>query len=305
MVIIEILVYVCIAAMTVFYVNVMNKAQLTKRSDFISSGLILSLIITQIFNPISSQTRDSNPPMALICIGAILALALIYVVTRIATSSTDTQEYARISTLSGIFIVLGAIFCLILIDLPETKMDLYRMPFALALGIGMAYYPPALDRLKASKNSTKQRPEDHKEAILDSTTTTGIEAHKGAIFDIATETGTDAHKDAIINLATESWRLAKVFELAIMQLNVDKPRRYTSRIEWFIKKAEESLEGTGLRIVNLEGHPYDPGMAAAPVNLEEFDVDDLLEVSLMVEPIIMDGTVLVKRGKISLRRVES
>ena len=87
--------------MTVFYVNVMNKAQLTKISDFIFPGLILSLIITQIFNPISSQTRDSNLPMALICIGAILALALIYVVTRIATSSTDTQEYARISTLSG------------------------------------------------------------------------------------------------------------------------------------------------------------------------------------------------------------
>ena len=283
----------------------MNKAQLTKISDFISPGLILFLIIIQIFNPISSQTQDANLPMALICIGAILALALIYIITRIATSSTDTQEYARISTLSAMFIVFGAIFCLILIDLPETKMDLYRMPFALALCIGMAYYPPALDRLKASRNSSEQRPEEHEEVILDPATATGIEAHKETVLDIATEISTDAHKDTIINLATESWRLAKAFELAIIQLNVDKPRRYTSRIEWFIKKAEESLERTGLRIVNLEGHPYDPGMAAAPVNLEEFDVDDPLEVSLMVEPIIMDGTVLVKRGKISLRRVKS
>ena len=305
MVIIEILVYVCITAMTVFYVNVMNKAQLTKRSDFISSGLILSLIITQIFNPISSQTRDSNPPMALICIGAILALAIIYVLTRIVKSSTDTQEYARIFTLSGMFIVFGVIFCVILIDLPETQMDLYRMPFALALCLGMAYYPPALDRLKASRNCPETHQEKHKEAVLDTTTATGIKEHKEANFHIASETNTDVHKDAVINLVTESWRLAKVFELAIIQLKVDKPRRYTNRIEWFTKKAEESLERTGLRIVNLEGYPYDPGMAAAPVNLEEFDVDDSLEVSLMVEPIIMDGTVLVKRGKISLRRVES
>ena len=305
MMIIEVFVYVCIASIMVFYVNVMNKAQLTKRSDFISPGLILFLIITQMFNPISSQTRNSNPPTALICIGAILALALIYVITRIATSSTDTQEYARISTLSAMFIVFGAIFCLILIDLPKTKMDLYRMPFALALCIGMVYYPPMLDRLKASRKGPEQHPEEHKEAVLDTATATGIEKHKETIIDIASETSTDAHKEAVINLAIESWRLAKVFELAITQLNVDKPRRYTSRIEWFIKKAEESLEKTGLRIVNLEGHPYDPGMAAAPVNLEEFDVDDSLEVSLMVEPIIMDGTVLVKRGKVSLRRVKS
>ena len=289
MVIIEILVYVCIAIMTLFYVNVMHKAQLTKRIDFISSGLILSLIITQIFNPISSQTSDFNPPIALICIGAIFALTLIYIITRGAGSSLDTQEYTRAATLTGMFIVFGAILCVILIDLPETQMDLYRMPFALAWCLGMAYYPPALDRLQLSRNSTEQDPEEPEAAVLDT----------------ATETSTNTHKDAVINLATESWRLAKVFELAITQLNVDKPRRYTSRIEWFIKKAEESLESTGLRLVNLEGQPYDPGMAAAPVNIEEFDIDDPLEVNLMVEPIIMDGTTLVKRGKVSLRRTES
>ena len=305
MVIIEVLVYVCIASMMVFYVNVMNKAQLTKISDFISPGLILFLIITQILNPISSQTRDSNLPMALICIGAILALALIYVVTRIATSSTDTQEYARISTLSGMFIVFGAIFCLILIDLPETKMDLYRMPFALALCVGMVYYPPALDRLKASRNSSEQRPEEHEEAILDTATATGIEEHKETVLDIATETSIEKHKDAVINLAIESWRLAKVFERTITQLNVDKPRRYISQIEWFVKKAEESLEDVGLRIVNVEGHSYDPGMAATPVNIEDFDIDDSLKVNLMVEPIIMEGSVLMRRGKVFLRRIES
>lgn len=304
MVIIEIFVYVCITSMMVYCLHVTNKARLTKISDFILSGLILSLIITQIFNPISSQIGNADLPMALICIGAILALTLIYVITRIAGVSTDTQEYARIATLSGMFVVFGAILCVILIDLPETQTDLYRMPFALALCVGMAYYPPVLDQLKASRNGTEHRPAEHKEVVLDPATATD-EEHKDIVLDTTTETSTDAHKDAVINLATESWRLAKVFELAITQLNVDKPRRYTSRIEWFIKKAEESLESTGLRLVNLEGQPYDPGMAAAPVNIEEFDIDDPLEVNLMVEPIIMDGTTLIKRGKVSLRRTES
>lgn len=304
MVIIEVFVYVCIASIMVFYVNVMNKAQLTKISDFISPGLILFLIIIQIFNPISSQTRDSNLPMALICIGAILTLALIYVITRIATSSTDTQEYARIATLSGIFIVFGAIFCLILIDLPETKMDLYRMPFALALCIGTAYYPPALDRLKASRNSSEQRPEEHEEAILDTAAATSIEEYKEAVIDITAETNIEEHKESVINLATESWRFAKVFERMLTQLNAVESKRYTSQLRWFVKKTEESLEDVGLRIVNVEGHPYDPGMAATPVNIEDFDADDTLEVNLMLEPIIMEESVLVKTGKVTLRKIE-
>ena len=243
------------------------------------------------FNPILSQIQNSNAPMALICIGAILVLALIYILTRIAGASVDTQEYTRTLTLWGMFIVFGAILCVILIDFPETQTDLYRMPFALALCIGMLYYPLVLDHLKAARGSPEQHPE--------------TETHEDAVLDTTTETGIEEHKETVINLTTESWHLAKVFERAITQLNVDKPRRYTSQIEWFVKKAEESLEDVGLRIVNVEGHPYDPGMAAAPVNLEEFDIDDSLEVNLMVEPIIMQGPVLVKRGKVLLRRIES
>lgn len=302
MVIIEAFVYVCIASIMVFYVNVMNKAQLTKISDFIFPGLILSLIIIQIFNPISSQTRDSNLPMALICIGAILTLVLIYVITRIATSSTDTQEYARMSTLLAMFIVFGAIFCLILIDLPETKIDLYRMPFALALCIGMAYYPPALDRLKASRNSSEQSPAEHEEPIIDTATATGPEARKETV-DIATETSIEKHKDAVISLAIESWRFAKVFERGITQLNAARAKRHTSQLQLFLKKTEESLEDVGLRIVNVEGSPYDPGMAATPLNIEDFAPEDHLVVDQMLEPIIMEGAVLAKTGTVTLRRV--
>ena len=293
--IIEIFVYVCIAAMTVFYLKTTNKAQLTKISDFIASGLILSLIIIQIFNPIlSQQTLYSDPPMALICIGAILVLALIYLITRIAISSTDTQEYARKATLSAMFIMFGVIFCVILVDLPETKMDLYRMPFALALCLGMTYYPPALDRLKASRNSPEQRPEEHEEVVLDPSPTTDIE----------TETSLEKHKDVVISLTIESWRFAKVFERGITQLNAARAKRHTSQLQLFLKKTEESLEDVGLRIVNVEGQPYDPGMAATPLNIEDFEPEDHLIVDQMLEPIIMDGGSLAQTGTVTLRRVE-
>ena len=308
MVIIELFVYVSIISMMVVCANVMRKRGLFKKLDFLYFCVLLTLIISQIiitaliFSPILPQIQDSNPPIILVCIGTILVLALIYFITRIAESSTEIQEYARVFALWAMFIALGMSFCAILIWLPETEMDLYRMPFALALCIGMAYYPPALERLKASRNSTEQRPEEHKETILDPATIG--EEHKEAVFDIAAETNIEEHKEAVINLATESWRFAKVFERTLTELNVDQPKRYTSQLRWFVKNTEESLEDVGLRIVNVEGLPYDPGIAATPVNIEDFDVDDTLEVNLMIEPIIMEGTVLIKRGKVSLRRIE-
>lgn len=306
MVIIEILVYVCIAIMTLFYVNVMHKAQLTKRIDFISSGLILSLIIIQIFNPISSQTSNFTPPIALICIGAIFALALIYIITRVAGSSLDTQEYTRGATLAGMFIVFGVILCVILIDLPETQTDLYRMPFALALCVGMAYYPPAFDRLKVARNIPEQHAETetHKETVLDTKTSTDTEADQEIIIDTTTETAIGQHREAMINLATESWRFAKGFERGLTQLSPARARRRTSQLQWFLKKTEESLEDIGLRIVNIEGYPYDPDMSATPVNIEDFEPEEHLVVDQMLEPIIMDGTVLAKTGTVILRRTE-
>ena len=70
------------------------------------------------------------------------------------------------------------------------------------------------------------------------------------------------------------------------------------------KKVEEALEKADLRIVNVEGHPFDPGMAATPLNIQEFDAKDDLMVDQMLEPIIMGKEGLVKAGTVTLRKVE-
>ena len=283
MVIIELFVYVSIISMMVVCANVMRKRGLFKKLDFLYFCVLLTLIISQIiitaliFSPILPQTQDSNPPIILVCIGTILALALIYFITRIAESSTEIQEYARVSALWAMFIALGMSFCAILIWLPETEMDLYRMPFAFALCIGMKYYPPVLDRLTRVKDAAEKR---------------------------TVERNIEGYKDAIINLAIESWHFAKNYERAITRLNTNRTQRYTRQLEQFIQKAEESLEEVGLRIVNVEGTPYDPGMAATPLNIEDFGPEDQLVVDKMLEPIIMEGTVLAKTGTVTLRRVE-
>lgn len=293
---IELFVYVFIVCMMVVCLYFLHKAEIVRKSDKILFYLLLSLIGLQIiittallFNSNPPQFPDDNPPISFVCIGTIIVLGLIYLIVIIMKSSTEIQEYTRTATGFAMFIAFGASILGIIVWYPDTIIDLYRMPIALALCIGMQYYPLILIQLVEEKDLPEIELEEQTEAAINTTS----------------EERYEEHEETIIALTTEAWYLAKLFERAILQLNIDQPRRYTSRIEWFLKKAEESLNDVGMRIVNVEGHTYDVGMAAAPANMEEFGVEDALEVTSMVEPIIMKGTDLMKRGKVYLRRTES
>ncbi|MGR5179030.1 hypothetical protein [Vibrio mediterranei] len=119
-----------------------------------------------------------------------------------------------------------------------------------------------------------------------------------------TTTTPEAMRDSVIRMAVESWRFGRVFDRLLMKLDAGEQNRYKSQFRWFIKKIEEGLEQAELRIVNVEGHPFDPGMAATPLNIEEFGAKDVLMVDQMLEPIIMGKEGLVKTGTVTLRKVE-
>ncbi len=115
----------------------------------------------------------------------------------------------------------------------------------------------------------------------------------------------EAMRNAVISMAVESWRFGRVFERLLLKLDAGEQNRYAGQFRWFIKKVEEALEQAHLRIVNIEGHPFDPGMAATPLNIEEFGAEDALIVEQMLEPIIMGQEGLVKLGTVTLRKAEA
>jgi len=118
------------------------------------------------------------------------------------------------------------------------------------------------------------------------------------------ENAAEILEGAVINMAAESWRFGRVFNRLLSKLDAGEHKRYHGQFNWFLKKIEESLEKTGLRIVNVEGHPYDPGIAATPLNIDEFSENDQLMVDQMLEPIIMGKEGIVKTGTVTLRRLE-
>lgn len=109
---------------------------------------------------------------------------------------------------------------------------------------------------------------------------------------------------SLIEIATEAWRFRRVFERAMSKLDAGDSTRYISQYSWFSKKVDTALENAGLRIVNTEGQYYDVGMAATPLNIDDFAPTAKLFVEQMVEPIIMDGDSIAKTGTVILGRTE-
>ena len=120
----------------------------------------------------------------------------------------------------------------------------------------------------------------------------------------AGEESVKKYRSALIDAAVEGWRFSRLFSRLISKLDAGESSRYLSQQRYFQKKISESLEDVGLKLVNVEGQVYDPGMAATALNLEDFAPHDVLIVEQMVEPIIMDANGLCRSGTVMLMRVE-
>lgn len=117
-------------------------------------------------------------------------------------------------------------------------------------------------------------------------------------------TGVRAGADAaLVDLAVEGWRLARLFGRVLTKLDAGDGARYSNQIRYFVKRVEESLEGSGLRLVNLEGLPYDAGLPASALNVGDFDPEDVLYVDQMLEPVILGPEGVVRTGAVTLKKV--
>ena len=115
----------------------------------------------------------------------------------------------------------------------------------------------------------------------------------------------DQLERSLIDVAVESWRFTRLFSRVVSKLDAGEAARYVNQLRYFKKKVEESLDASGLKIVNVEGQPFDPGIAASALNIGDFGPDDELLIDQMVEPIIMGPEGLRKQGTVMLRKVHA
>jgi hypothetical protein len=110
-------------------------------------------------------------------------------------------------------------------------------------------------------------------------------------------------KEALLDLAIEGLRLARAFNRVLNKLDAGEGARYANQVRYFEKRVAESLHAAELRLVNLEGQPYDTGLPATALNVEDFSPDDRLVVHQMLEPVIMGPQGIVKTGTVMLKKV--
>ncbi len=111
-------------------------------------------------------------------------------------------------------------------------------------------------------------------------------------------------RSALLTVCTEGWRLLRSFERAALKLDVADQKRMGAQIGFFARQIAESLRTCGLRIENLEGHRFDPGLAVTALNLDEFTPDEHLVIETMLEPqlVSVDSGVVVRWGKVVLSK---
>lgn len=115
----------------------------------------------------------------------------------------------------------------------------------------------------------------------------------------------DQLERSLIDIAVESWRFSRLFSRVVNKLDAGEAGRYVNQLRYFQKKVEDSLDASGLKLVNVEGQLFDTGTAASALNIGDFGPDDQLLVDQMVEPIIMGPEGLKKQGTVMLRKVHA
>ena len=114
----------------------------------------------------------------------------------------------------------------------------------------------------------------------------------------------EALTKSVVEIAGELFRFRRVFNKAISKLEPDDQSKYMSQFAWFSKRVDKATETAGLRVLDIQGQLFDPGLAVTALNIEDFDADDELYVEQMMEPIIMRGDSIQKTGTVILGRVE-
>jgi hypothetical protein len=109
---------------------------------------------------------------------------------------------------------------------------------------------------------------------------------------------------ALLDLAIESWRFQKLFGRALDKLDAGEAVRFVNQHRYFVRRIDESLQAIGMRLVTLDGQPFDAGTAAKALNLDEFAPGDKLVVEQMIEPVVMNEAGLVRQGTVLLRKAD-
>lgn len=114
--------------------------------------------------------------------------------------------------------------------------------------------------------------------------------------------GESPERKSLIDVSIEGWRFARVFGRLLSKIDASEAPRYANQARYFLRKIDDGLQASGLRIVSFEGETYDPGMAVSALNIGEFSSEEILVIDQMIEPVVIGPDGLVRGGTVTLAK---
>jgi hypothetical protein len=109
-------------------------------------------------------------------------------------------------------------------------------------------------------------------------------------------------KEALIKLTTEYWRLLKLTERTVAEMQNEKTASITAQLRYSMSRLTTICAEAGLTLVSYDREPYVPNLPITVANSDETDSSDDLIVERTVEPTIIAGGHVVAMGRVIVKK---
>ena len=118
-----------------------------------------------------------------------------------------------------------------------------------------------------------------------------IKQKKHKEYEVSSET-----ESKIIATVVELYKFNTTFSRMLQKLSEEDQPRFLNKYQYFSKKIIELANSIDVQVNDFCGFDFDPGLPVSILNLEDYDIEDELIISQMLEPAIMKDGKLVKMG---------
>lgn len=109
-------------------------------------------------------------------------------------------------------------------------------------------------------------------------------------------------RDALIKLTTEYWRLLRLTERTVADMQNEKTASVAAQLRYSMSRLTTICAEGGLKLISYDREPYVPNLPVTVANSDETDSSDELIVERTVEPTIIAGGQVVAMGKVFLKK---
>jgi hypothetical protein len=109
-------------------------------------------------------------------------------------------------------------------------------------------------------------------------------------------------KEALIKLTTEYWRLLKLTERTVTDMQNERAASFAAQLRYSMSRLTTICAEGGLKLISYDREPYAPNLPVTVANSDETHSADDLIVERTVEPTIIADGQIVAMGKVFLKK---